>query len=204
MMNTVLKLKSKILSLKSGLFKSGMLCASCLVFFSCGKAIKDSGSSNEDNNVTLTPGANAINLELAFDGNGADERATFLFDRDARVKLPQQIVVESGSPQNFIVRVHFNTQNTQLNSTNFQEMYCDYQNIKQIGDVANPSEDGYFHRFKGCYSDPDEDGEVDHLNFQPGQIVVQDEGNYISLEFINGFTNSETTVSAEIVVDRWF
>lgn len=180
-----------------------ILTISAFSFMACGKKVTNS-NPNEGQLVNRTPAltGNSLKLSSVFDNNGVIENEVYQFEADAWIKIPEFIFVESGEPLNYTARVYFNTENQQT-LVGARELYCEYQSAKQIGSKNKLQFDGYYHHFIGCFEDLDQDGTPQEINYNPGSEVPQDKDKFVRIEFLSGFSDNETQISADLEID-WF
>lgn len=180
-----------------------LLALSVFSFMACGKKVKNS-DPNAGKIINRTPALSATNLKLqsSFDTNGSIEDSSFLFQDDAWLTIPELVLLESGSPLNFTVRIFFNTEQKET-LLGARELYCEYKAAKQVGDDDSESLDGYYHHFTGCFEDINSDGEPEAINYQPGSQVAQDKDRFVRIEYVSGFTEQEALVSTDIEIE-WF
>lgn len=177
----------------------------CMAITFCGCGNKAENSGSEVDNVVITPGLNAtsVNLSLQFDESDSEVASTsVVFQNNAWVAVPEFVYLKSGDPLRFTVRLYFNT-TEQTAQEEHNELYCEYENIKQLSNIQNRSFDGYFHRLLGCFSDVDNDGEVDELNYEAGTEIAIDKNKMIRFEFVKAFTESNTEVFTDIDIIDW-
>jgi hypothetical protein len=170
----------------------------------CGKKVQNT-DLNAGKVVTRTPAlsANNIKLKTSFDSDGVVQDDSYQFKDDAWLTIPEYVLIESGEPLNFTVRLYFNTEMAE-SFDGVRELYCEYRIAKEVGSSNEVNIlNGYYHYFAGCFEDIDYDGEADAINYQPGTQVAQDQDRFVRLEYISGFTESEARVSADIEID-WF
>lgn len=174
-----------------------------LAVLSCGKKVQNT-DPNAGKFVSRSPALSGSSLRLnsRFNSSGVVENDLYQFKAEAWITIPEYVIVESGAPENFVVRVYFNTKN-EVSLAGSKELFCDYRNTKQYSSQGKMFIDNYYHQFLGCFEDIDADGVVEELNYSPGVQIAQDENHYVRLEYISGETDSETTVSVDVDLE-WF
>ncbi len=172
--------------------------------FGCGKPVKDSESTNDEGSTVVNrPGATVSMLELSLAMNPQRDSiasSSNLVAGDAWARIPESVFVSEGSPLVISSKVYLNTKETSKRSS--PELFCSYTSIRQVTGTDQPSPDGYNHYFKGCYQDVDNDGQVDELNYIPGDEIAVDKGNYIVLSVQSDNSVNSLVILSEIEL-RW-
>lgn len=183
-----------------------LLTVSAFSFMACGKkAMNTDPNADDPRFITDTPAltGNSIKLTSSIDTDGnVTSNEFYQFEQDAWLKVPEFIFVESGAPLNYTARVYFNTDKVE-SFIGHRELFCEYRSAKQIGEEKQISFDGYYHHFVGCFEDLDQDGNPERINYNPGSQVAQDKNNFIRIEYVDGFTDNPTQISADLDIE-WF
>ncbi len=147
------------------------------IFSSCGKEVKNSGTSLTVQRAELT--ASTISLNVSSDASSALVRVP----QDAWVRIPETLKSQN-LEASYFGKLYFNT-----NIQSEYGMYCVYK----------PTSNAF--QFEGCYEDVDQDGIPDLISYFPGEEVAIDENNFIKLEIISEETLSHPNIRADIEVD---
>lgn len=181
------------------IFKSLLILPTCLlVLTSCGKEFKNSEDSEEVGKTSEL--VKNLSFEFSFTGDAQLKSKNFMFTEGALVTLPEKIYIKSGKPQDYKIRVYFNSNYSPDQRSAEEEYYCTYTSSKEILENEIPDENGYYHKFDGCLQDVDEDGELDYLEYNVGEQVFQNKGMYMRLDLIKGFSDETAEVFTEFQI----
>lgn len=173
-------------------------CFVCLLF-SCGKKVEN---SSDGSGRVILPGESGtkfidVNVDAQASRIGS---AQFEAPRNAWVRVPAAPKVLEGDALIVSTRIYFNS--TKKSNSQYQEFYCDYTSIKMINNpTAKDINKNYNHYFKGCFEDVDQDGEIDELNFIPGDEVALEKDKNLQIEVEVDDNANTLSIRSEIEID---
>ncbi len=171
-----------------------VILSTSLLMLSCGKQIEGKGKSS--GNVVITPELNPnVLLSMDLRGNASGQYSSFLFERNARIMIPQAVYVKTQGPVHYNVNLVFNTSQSPESRDAISEFYCQYKNTK--------FSKAYEQEFLGCFQDIDNDGIVENLGYKVGQKVFQDKWNYVRTELTSGYSEQPSEIITDLEIE-WF
>jgi len=167
--------------------------------FSCGKEIQTTGSGSDLKRTHALKVSNIhfnflIDTELIFDA-----AKTFQSDGSGWARIPTGPTIISGNPVFFESRVYINITST-TDLSDGSHFFCEYTSLRLPEQNSSELED-YIHIFNGCKEDIDNDGVPDLINYNVGDNIALQEGNFIRVEVTTSESDDIVEIHSEIEVD---
>jgi len=186
--------------------KRKLLTTPCLITLlcGCGKEIKTSQNDLESMDRRYVK---ATNIILNINYNTADKTdalITYKSTRSGWLVIPHHPFIKGGSPSIINSKIYFNLKSADHLSS---EMFCEYTSIRISSDqLVNQNNEqtsklNYTHFFNGCSGDFEKSGIPQELNYQPGDELPLDSGNYIVVQLKSTTSDDNIEFESEIEVD---
>ncbi len=162
---------------------------SCLgLIASCGKGIDSSGGSRLAQTDALQ------SKTVSFKAN-PDEILIYDIPNDGWATLPEKIHVNSGEADYILTKVSFNalSEEIDINTDSIENIICEYYSLK------NHKSDGYTHSLSSCYFY--NIGKKHELNYQAGQEIALDKGNYILITVDASDDSKDLEIQSDIDIE---